>query len=152
MNRKGRPIFAGAVLTGLLTATAVAAEVRYTTHIKAVVDARCVSCHGAGEPEYGDFKKEKERFTAASRGPRMDTYSHLIFYAGWPDTGALMRRLDDGSGAPDGKAGNMYRHLGADEAERQRNLKLFKGWVGNWTHRRFPDLTKEDLAGITVAY
>lgn len=63
-----------------------------------------------------------------------------------------MRRLDDGKGAKDGKAGNMHQHLGPDDAERQKNLKLFKAWVGNWTHRRFPDLTKEDLAGIVVKY
>jgi hypothetical protein len=136
----------------LAAAAAVAEEVRYTTHIRAVVEAKCVGCHGADEPEYGDFKKEKDKYTAASRGPRMDTYSHLIFYAGWPDTGALMRRLDDGAGTKDGKAGNMYRHLGADEAERQGNLRLFKAWVGTWTHKRFPDLTKEDLAKLTVAY
>jgi hypothetical protein len=143
----------GAVVWG---ATAVAAAegggVRYTTHVKAVVEARCTGCHGADSPEYGDFKKEKEKFTAAAKGPRMDTYSHLIFYAGWPDTGALMRRLDDGGGAKEGKPGNMYRHLGADDAERQKNLKLFKEWVGNWTHKRFPELTKDDLAGIAVPY
>lgn len=143
-------MLAGSVMTSAGTATAE--EVRYTTHIKALVDARCAGCHGGDAPEYGDFKKDKEKFTTMSRGPRMDTYPHLIFYAGWPDTGALMRRLDDGSGAKDRKPGNMYRHLGDDEAERQKNLGLFKAWVGTWTHKRFPDLTKEELAGITVAY
>lgn len=155
-NRIRQGLGAGLGLAGLALAAASAAaageEVRYTTHIKALVDARCAGCHGADAPEYGDFKKEKEKFTALSRGPRMDTYSHLIFYAGWPDTGALMRRLDDGSATKDGTAGNMYRHLGADEPERQKNLRLIKDWIGNWTHKRFPELTKEDLAGITVAY
>jgi hypothetical protein len=143
-------VVAGAGATAVRAAGAN--EVRYTTHIKAVVEARCIGCHGGDAPEYGDFKKDKEKFTAASRGPRMDTYPHLIFYAGWPDTGALMRRLDDGSGAKDGKPGNMYRHLGVDDAERQKNLKLLKEWVGNWTHKRFPELTKEDLTGIAVPY
>lgn len=142
----------GLLLIVAASAASAADQVRYTTHVKAVVDARCAGCHGPDAPEYGDFKNEKEKYTGMSKGPRMDTYSHLIFYTGWPDTGALMRRLDDGSGTKDGKPGNMYRHLGSDEAERQRNLALFKAWVGVWTHKRFPELTKEDLAGITVAY
>lgn len=142
-----------AVATGATASVAAeAGGVRYTTHIQAVVEARCIGCHGDDAPEYGDFKKDKEKFTALSKGPRMDTYSHLIFYAGWPDTGALMRRIDDGSGTKDGKPGNMYSHLGTDAAERRKNFTLFKEWVGNWTHKRFPDLTKEDLAGITVPY
>lgn len=29
------------------------------------------------------------------KGPCMDTYADLIFYVGWPDTGAAMRRQDD---------------------------------------------------------
>lgn len=35
--------------------------------------------------------------------------SHLAGYIGWPDTGALMRRLDDGSSSIDKKSGNMYQ-------------------------------------------
>lgn len=42
------------------------------------------------------------------------------------NTGAMMRRLDDGKGAKDGKPGNMYQHLGGTEEERQKNLALFK--------------------------
>jgi hypothetical protein len=126
--------------------------VRYTTQIKAVFDRQCAGCHGGDAPEYGDFKKDKEKFVQQFKGPKMDSYPHLVFFTGWPDTGALMRRLDDGKGVKDGKAGNMYQYLGKDEAERQKNLRLFKDWVGNWTHKRFPELTKEDLAGIAVKY
>jgi hypothetical protein len=39
--------------------------------------------------------------------------------------------LDDGKNTKDGKPGNMYQYLGATEDERQKNLKLFKKWVGN---------------------
>ena len=85
-------------------------------------------------------------------GMRMETYSHLISFVGWPNAGALMRRLDDGSSKADKKPGNMYEYLGADEKERQANLQLFKGWVGAWNLKRWPDLTKEDLNGIKVAY
>ena len=66
----------GSIVIGAGAQAGFAAEAggaRYTTHIKAVVEARCIGCHGADAPEYGDFKKEKERFTAASKGPRMDT-------------------------------------------------------------------------------
>jgi hypothetical protein len=82
----------------------------------------------------------------------MDTYSHLIGYIGWPDSGAIMRRLDDGTSRDDKKPGNMYQYLGDNEAERQANLALFKAWVGNWSVKKFDALSKEDLAGIKVAY
>src|SRR3970282_197327 len=71
-----------------------------------------------------------KRNEAQMKGPRMDTYADLISFVGWPDTGAIMRRLDDGKGAGGGKPGNMYKQLGATEQERQKNLNLFKQWVG----------------------
>jgi hypothetical protein len=82
----------------------------------------------------------------------MDTYVHLIYYTAWPDTGALMRRLDDGKASKDGKLGNMYEHLGATEEERQKNLSLVKSWVGNWVLKRWPEIAKEDIGGVTVKY
>ena len=144
-------LFAAGVLF-LVSPEVNAQEVRYTTHIKAVFDRSCAACHGSGAPEYGDFKKDKERFVSLSKGPKMDTYAHLIQFTAWPDTGALMRRLDDGAGAKDKKAGNMYQYLGSTEEERQKNLKLFKDWVGNWVLKRWPEMTKEDMTGITVKY
>jgi len=135
-----------------LVVIAEAEEVKYTTHIKKIFDAQCAGCHGGDAPEYGDFKKAKEKFVKNSKGPKMDSYAHLVSYTGWPDTGAIMRRLDDGRSTKDGKPGNMYQHLGADEKERQDNLRLFKAWVGNWILKRFSELSKEDLAGISVRY
>ncbi|MRR36663.1 cytochrome C, partial [bacterium] len=70
----------------------------------------------------------------------------------WPDTGALMRRLDDGKNAKEGKPGNMYKHLGTTEEERQKNLALFKAWVGNWNLKKWPEVTKEELDGVKVKY
>ena len=64
----------------------------------------------------------------------------------------MMRRLDDGKGSKDGKPGNMYEHLGATEVERQKNLDIFKAWVGNWSLKRFPDSNMEDLKNIKVKY
>lgn len=127
-------------------------EVRYVTHIKALVDAKCIKCHGEDTPEYYAFKAEKEKWLSKNKGPRMDTYSHLIFYVGWLDTGAIMRRLDDGKNTKDGKPGNMYIYLGENEEERQRNLNQFKEWVGLWTHKRWNEITKEELNLIKVKY
>ena len=63
-----------------------------------------------------------------------------------------MRRLDDGKASKDGKPGNMYENLGTSEAERQKNFGLFQSWVGNWVLKRWPEITKEELGGITVKY
>lgn len=136
------------VTAGLVSA----GEVRYTTDIKPLFDRHCAGCHGAASPEYPEFSKNKEKFKGEFKGPRMDSYSYLIYFTGWPDTGALMRRLDDGGSAGTGKAGNMYQYLGATDEERRKNLKLFKDWVGNWTLKRESELTIEDLRGIKVAY
>lgn len=39
----------------------------------------------------------------------------------------------------------MYKHLGKTVEERQENLKIFKSWVGNWTLKRWSDITKNDI-------
>ncbi len=133
-------------------AVAGAQEITYTKDIKPILGAKCAACHAAEAPEYGEFEKAKDQWMAKMKGPRMDTYSHLVFFVGWPDTGAIMRRLDDGKSAPDRKPGNMYPFLGATEEERQKNLALLKAWVGNWTLKRWKDVTKEDLARMKVRY
>lgn len=149
MRKKIAIALAGMTLS--TAATGWSSEITYTSHIQPLVAAKCVACHGKdAAPEYHAFKKDKEKWVAKGQGMRMDTYSHLIFYTAWPDTGALMRRLDDGKAS--GKPGNMYQHLGANEEERQKNLALFKSWVGNWTHKRWNEISKEDMNGINVKY
>ncbi len=134
-----------------IASLAMAEEVTYRKHIKPLFDQKCVACHGKdAAPEYYAFKEDPKKYTDKGQGMRMDTYSHLIFYTAWPDTGALMRRLDDGKIA--GSSGNMYQYLGSTEEERQKNLKLFKDWVGNWTTKRWKDITKEDMDKIKVKY
>jgi hypothetical protein len=136
-----------------LTSAASSEEATYRKHIKQIFDTKCATCHGAdAAPEYYAFKEEKDKWLLKGKGMRMDTYSHLVSYTAWPDTGALMRRLDDGKSSADGKAGNMYQHLGATEEERQQNLKTFKDWIGNWTLKRWKDITKEDIDSIKVKY
>jgi hypothetical protein len=145
--------FAGASAGGL------AAETTYTKDIKPLWEAKCAGCHGAASPYLGDFEKEPKKFAAAMKGPRMDSYADMVFFVGWPDTGAIMRRLDDGKSAG-GKPGNMYQFLGADEAERQKNLQTFKAWVGpeGWTLKRWeargsvPAVSREELEKIRVKY
>jgi len=137
----------------VFTTAASAEETTYRKHIKPLFDAKCARCHGGDcAPELGDFKEAQAKWMAQGKAMRMDTYSHLVFYTAWPDTGALMRRLDDGKGAKDAKPGNMYLHLGKTEEERQQALKVFKDWVGNWTLKRWKDVTREELEGIKVTY
>ncbi len=111
-----------------------------------------LSCHGKKSPEHDEFAKDKKGYTEKNIGMRMDTYSHLITYVGWPYTGALIRRLDDGTNREDKKPGNMYEYLGATDAERNTNLTTFKAWVGNWSVKRWKDLTKEELDAIQAKY
>ena len=133
-------------VTLAVATTAFGSEVTYRNKIKNIFDARCNDCHGESSPEYKVFKQDKQKWLAKDLGPRMDSYTYLVYFTGWPDTGALMRRLDDAN------PGNMYRHLGESEEERQQNLATFKAWVGEWTLKRFDALTKVELAGIKVPY
>lgn len=142
-----------ALLT-LFSTIAYAEQKTYRKDIRPLWEARCAMCHGVNSPYVGEFKEDKQRFIAHSQGPRMDTYADLVSFVSWPDTGAIMRRLDDGKNTPDGKPGNMYGHLGTNEAERQKNLALFKEWLGKdaWTLKRRADITKEELDRIVAAY
>ncbi|QKT03929.1 cytochrome C [Ectothiorhodospiraceae bacterium 2226] len=140
---------------GALALPAAADEITYRTHVAPLWEARCAACHGAKSPYLGEFEQDEERFVALGQGPRMDSYADLIMFVGWPDTGALMRRLDDGRNRDDGEPGNMYEHLGDDEAERQQNLATFKAWVGGdeaWTLKRWRDISKEELDRLAVPY
>ena len=141
-------------------ATAVAQDVTYRKDVKPAFDKLCLDCHGGADaPNYGEFKENEKHFSGKKQGPRMDSYADLIFYVGWPDTGALMRRLDDGRGAGS-KPGNMYRYLGETDEERQKNLAIFKAWVGTegWTLKRWeargavPGISREELDRIKVKY
>jgi hypothetical protein len=128
--------------------------------VSPLVIQKCGGCHGAGSPSLGEFQENPKKFEAALKGPKLDTYADLIMLVGWPDTGAIMRRLDDGKNTTDRQPGNMYQNLGATEEERQRNLNLFKGWVSKdgWKLNRskargvMPAITKEDLDKIKVKY
>jgi len=149
-----------AVLLTLASAQVMSAEVTYRKDIRPLTVQKCSVCHGASAPYGGEFDEDPKKFEALLKGPRMDTYADLVAFIVWPDTGAIMRRLDDGKNTSDGKPGNMYQNLGATEEERQKNLNLFKEWVGKdawklnrWEARgKVPAITKQDLDKIKVKY
>ena len=137
-----------------------AQEVTYRKNIRPLWLQKCSGCHGANSPYLGEFEAAAAKYTAEMKGPRMDTYADLVFFVGWPDTGAIMRRLDDGKSVKGGKPGNMYQYLGANEEERQRNLNSFKEWVGRdaWILKRWDPrgevagITRDELDKIKVKY
>jgi hypothetical protein len=138
----------------LATSAKADKEITYRQDIRPLWQAKCSVCHGAGSPYLGDFQADQDKYVAMNKGPRMDSYADLLFFIAWPDTGALMRRLDDGKNTKDGKPGNMYSNLGATEEERQKNLRLFKDWVGKaaWIHKKPGGITKEELLSIDAKY
>ncbi|MGE4109711.1 MAG: cytochrome C [Burkholderiales bacterium] len=153
-------LMSAAVIAGVIGFPAHAQDVSYTKDIAPLFKEWCSECHGADSPQLQAFKLEEKKFTKEKTGPRMNSYDELIAFIGWPDTGALMRRLDDGKSVKGGKPGNMYRHLGSDDAERQKNLATVKAWVGEgaWNLNRFkargdvPAITKEQLDKLKLKY
>lgn len=137
-----------------LPLSALADDVTYRKDIRPLWEKRCSECHGPASPYLGEFEENKQKYKEAEEGPRMDSYADLLFFVAWPDTGALMRRLDDGRNTRDGKAGNMYMKLGKTEEERQKNLAVFKAWVGEgaWTMKKSGDVSKEELLKIKAKY
>ena len=144
----------------LLAPWAQAENITYSQHIQPLWQARCASCHGPSSVYWGEWQKHKDAYKKQNKGPRMDTYAELLHFVGWPQTGALVRQLDDGRSNGKGKAGGMYQHLGANDAERQANLQLFKAWVGvdawsgkHWQPKKdLPGVSKSELERLKLAY
>jgi len=134
------------------TAGAVSAagktDVTYEKDVKKIISENCLSCHGSDAPTMEAFKKDQEGFKKAMKGPRADTYPNIMIMVNGSDTGALMRRLDDGKSAKDGKPGNMHGYIGGTEVEKAGNLKVIKDWVGGWTLKRAKDITQDELKAI----
>ena len=107
-----------------------------------------------------EFKLDEEKYKKDKLGPRTDTYENLLQIMVYPDSGAFMRRVDDGTSTSDKKPSNMYKHLGATDAERQANLKMLKSWVGEgaWNLNRWiakgvmPAITKEQMDKVQAKY
>lgn len=78
----------------------------------------------------------------------MDTYDNLMVMVNGSDTGAMMRRLDDGTNTKDGKPGNMNKYLGKTDEERSAHLSRFKSWVGSWSLKRASEISEEERKAI----
>ncbi len=119
-------------------------ETSYEKDVKKILAERCLSCHGSDAPTIEAFKKDQAGFKKAMKGPRTDTYANLMVLVNGSDTGALMRRLDDGKSTKSGKPGNMHHYLGGTQQEIAANLSVIKDWVGCWTLKRSAEITEEE--------
>ena len=141
-------------------ATAPAPAGSYRAAIAPLFKQQCAECHGADAPTLAEFKLNEEFYKKEKLGPRTDTYENLLQIIAYTDTGALQRRLDDGTNTPDKKPGNMYKNLGETDAERAANLMIVKAWVGEgaWNLNRWakrgdvPAISKEQLDKLKLTY
>ena len=122
--------------------------VTYEKDVKSIIQNRCASCHGSNAPTIDEFEKNKEGFKQQKKGPRMDTYANLMTFVNGKETGALMRRLDDGKNTKEGKPGNMYQTLGGSDVERSENFLVIKKWIGGWTLKRNAEITDAERRAI----
>lgn len=153
-----------AVACATVALPAMAADVTYRKDVAPIMEKYCADCHSAkaGAPTISEYDLDKDKYAKKDKvGPRVDSYETILQLIAYPDAGAFMRRLDDGT-APEakGKAGNMYKNLGETEAERAKNLATLKAWVGDgaWNHNRWkargdvPAITKEQLDKLQLKY
>jgi len=148
------------------TLPVMAADVTYRNDIAPMFKKLCADCHfpEAGAPTMQEFKLNEDKYKKELKvGPRLDTYEHARVLIDGTSTGAMMRRLDDGT-HPDakGKPGNMYKTLGDTDAERAANLKIVKAWIvgeGNqWNlnglkqRGDMPPVTLEQLRQVKAKY
>jgi hypothetical protein len=149
-----------AVICAVFAVPAMASDVTYRNDIAPMIKKMCSECHGPMSPSLADFSLDQEKFKKDKQGPKTDTYADLLQIIGWPDSGALMRRLDDGTNAADKKPGNMNKYLGETDAERAANLAIFKAWLGDgaWNLNRWakrgdvPAITKDQLDKLKLKY
>ena len=140
---------------------AMASDVTYRNEIRPLIKSQCAECHGDDSPSLAEFLLDQEKYKKDKLGPRTSSYAELIQLIGWPDAGAFMRRLDDGSNTADKKPGNMYKYLGEVDAQRAANLQIIKAWLGGdgtWNLNRWekrgdvPAITKEQLDKLKLKY
>lgn len=153
--------FFATLICATLALPTLAADVTYRNEIRPLLKAECDECHGDEAPALVDFLQDQEKYKKAKQGPRLSTYGDLIQLVGWPDSGAFMRRLDDGANTADKKPGNMYKHLGETPTARASNLNLIKSWLGgegSWNLNRWekrgdvPAITKEQMDKLKLKY
>lgn len=151
---------AATLACAVLSLPTFAQEVTYRNQVKPMIQKLCAECHGDDAPTLAEFKLAEEKYKKEKLGPRTSTYENLLQIIAYTDTGALMRRLDDGTNTSDKKPGNMYKYLGETDAERAANLVMLKSWVGEgawnlnrWTARGdVPGITKDQLEKLKLTY
>jgi hypothetical protein len=139
-------------------ASADANDLTWRKDIQPIIAARCAGCHGDSQPGFAEWNVA--RVKDKDLAPRLDTYAYFMNHVVWPETGAIMRRLDDGRGSPGAKPGNMYEYLGDNDVERARNLQTLKAWLGDgaWNLNRWkkrgdtPAISKEQLERIKASF
>lgn len=139
-------LMVAAAAAALAFAAGAQAEVTYEGQVKGLIKERCANCHGKGAPTMEEFKKDEDGWKKKMKGPKMESYQNVMVMVNGSDTGAMMRRLDDGA-----KKGNMYNYLGKNDADRAKNHAVFKEWIGGWTLKRKKDITPEELKAIKAA-
>jgi mono/diheme cytochrome c family protein len=135
-----------AAAAALAFAAGAQADVTYENSVKKVIGERCLGCHGKGAPSMEEFKKDQAAFKKKMKGPSLATYKDTMVMVNGSDTGAIMRRLDDGTGG--GKKGNMYNYLGKNDADRAKNHAVFKEWIGGWTLKKKKEISEAELKAI----
>jgi hypothetical protein len=156
MRKTGMALLMFTVYTAGTVSSTTAEELTWRNDIEPMIAANCGSCHGPDEPTYREWRllSEEERTMV---GPRMDTYEHFMSFVLWPATGAMQRRLDDGTNRG-GEPGNMHGYLGETDEERADNLEMLKEWLGAWNLNRWearddvPGISKEQLEAISAKY
>lgn len=156
-----------AVACAAIALPALAADVTYRNDIAPMFKKFCAECHAAeaGAPSMQEYKLDENKYKKELKlGPRTDTYEHVRVLIDGTSTGALMRRLDDGTHPhAKGKPGNMYDTLGDTPEERAANLKIVKAWVmgaeGKQWHLNgigqrgdMPPVTLEQLREVKAKY
>jgi hypothetical protein len=140
-----------------LISSAAAQDVTWRKDVQPIIQASCTACHGSNAPVLEEWNLDREKWTKQNLGPRMDTYEYFMRHVIWPATGSAMRRLDDGKNA----GGKMHAFLGPTDADRAKNLKTIKDWLGGdaaWFLNRWearggvPAVTKEQLDRIKAKY
>jgi mono/diheme cytochrome c family protein len=148
MNTPHRLACLAALLLGLGALPAAAESVTYQNGISQLFKDRCLECHGSDAPSMAEYKADKEKYKKEKLGPRMDSYENVMLMVNGSETGAMMRRLDDGSNHAEKKPGNMYKHLGKSDEERAANLAKVKQWIGGWTLKRANEISEDERKAI----
>ncbi len=139
---------------------AIGADVTYRNDVRPLLKNLCGECHGDTSPTLAEFNLNNEYYKKEKLGPRLVSYEELLQFVVYPETGALMRRLDDGTNRADRAPGNMHKHLGETDAERASNFRMLKSWIGEdgWNLNRWkaadnlPAVTKEQMNKLQLKY